>query len=196
MNAAKGALRSELLARRDAMPESERARLAEAFTEQLTALPEYAAAKSVLATMSIGSEWSTRAFLERARADGKAIVLPRLTAPPRRLSLHRVEDLDRQLVPGVWDIPEPDPDRCPPVTLAEVDFAVVPALAVDGDGYRIGYGAGYFDKLLTGRGTRPFCVTALPAAFFVESLPHEAHDVPVDAVVDELGLVASKREAP
>ena len=182
-------LRQEMIARRDALPESERARIAEALTAELTRLPEYAAARSVLATMSIGSEWNTRPFLERARADGKAVVLPRLTAPPRRLRLHAVEDLDRQLVPGIWDIPEPDPARCPEVELGSVDFALVPALAVDGARYRLGYGAGYFDKLLAGRKARPFCVTALPSAFVVESLPHEPHDVAVDMVLSERGPV-------
>jgi 5-formyltetrahydrofolate cyclo-ligase len=189
MKNVKGQLRSEMLARRDAIPEPERARISEAFAGKLVAMPEYRSARSVLATMAIGSEWNTRLFLDRAHADGKSIVLPRLTPPPRRLALHRVADLDRQLVPGVWDIPEPDPDRCEGVTLADVDFAVVPALSVDRDGYRLGYGAGYFDKLLTGRGALPFCVTALPAAFVVESLPHEAHDVPVDRIIDELGNV-------
>ena len=183
-------LRQEMIARRDALPESERARIAEALTAELTRLPEYARARSVLATMSIGSEWNTRAFLDRARADGKAVVLPRLTAPPRRLQLHAVEDLDRHLVPGVWDIPEPDPARCAVVELGAVDFALVPALAVDGARYRLGYGAGYFDKLLAGRKSRPFCVTALPAAFVVASLPHEPHDVAVDMVVSERGPVA------
>jgi len=191
---AKGQLRSEMIARRDALPAAERERLAQAFARQLTSMPEYAAARSVLATMSIGSEWDTRAFLDRARADGKVVILPRLTPPPRRLALHSVEDLERQLIPGVWDIPEPDPDRCPAKTLADVDFAVVPALAVDRAGYRLGYGAGYFDKLLTGRGVRPFCVTALAAPFIVESLPHEAHDVPVDRVIDERGIVATLRK--
>ncbi|MGE5096964.1 MAG: 5-formyltetrahydrofolate cyclo-ligase [Betaproteobacteria bacterium] len=190
----KGQLRSEMIARRDALPQAERDRLAAAFTAQLAAMPEYAAARSVLATMAIGSEWNTRPFLDRARADGKTVVLPRLTPPPRRLALHSVEDLDRQLIPGVWDIPEPDPDRCAAVTLADVDFAVIPALTMDRSGYRIGYGAGYFDRLLTGRGNLPFCVTALPAAFIVESLPHEPHDVPVDRLIDERGTVVTLRK--
>jgi 5-formyltetrahydrofolate cyclo-ligase len=180
-------LRKEMLARRDALPATVLKENAEAFTRLLTRLPEYAAARSVLATMAIGSEWNTRPFLERARADGKAIVLPRLTPPPRRLALHVVEDLDRHLVPGVWDIPEPDPGRCAAIELAGVDFAVVPALAVDRKGFRLGYGAGYFDKLLAGRGPRPFCVNALPAAFWLEGLPHEPHDVPLDLLVDERG---------
>jgi 5-formyltetrahydrofolate cyclo-ligase len=189
MPMSKAELRKEMLARRDALPATVRQENAEAFTRLLTQLPEYAGARSVLATMAIGSEWDTRSFLERARADGKAIVLPRLTPPPRRLALHVVEDLDRHLVPGVWDIPEPDPERCAASELAGVDFAVVPALAVDRQGYRLGYGAGYFDKLLAGRGARPFCVNALPAAFWVEGLPHEPHDVPLDMLIDERGSI-------
>jgi 5-formyltetrahydrofolate cyclo-ligase len=88
-------------------------------------------------------------------------------------------------VPGVWDIPEPDPSRCRKLELSEVDFALVPALAIDARRYRLGYGAGYFDGLLAGRGASPFCVTALPAMFHVERLPAEAHDVPVDLVLSE-----------
>ena len=192
----KAQLRREMIARRDALPQAERGRIAGALTQNLAALPQYTAARSVLATMSIGSEWTTRAFLDRAHADGKVIVLPRLSAPPRRLEIHSVADMERGLVPGVWGIPEPDPQRNPRVQLADVDFAVVPALAVDRYGYRLGYGAGYFDGLLAGRGPRPFCVTALPAAFVVEQVPREPHDVAVDFLVCELGPVAMKTARP
>jgi 5,10-methenyltetrahydrofolate synthetase len=180
---AKKALRAVMIARRDAMAPAERDRCASELAARLAALPQYAAARSVLSTMSIGSEISTRPFLERARADGKAIVLPRVSEPPRRLRIHVVENLADDLVPGVWDIPEPDATRCAEVALADVDFAWIPALAVDRAGYRLGYGAGYFDKLLAGRGPRPFCVAAMPGRFLLEDLPHEPHDVPVDHVL-------------
>jgi 5,10-methenyltetrahydrofolate synthetase len=183
--AAKARLRKEMVARRDALGEGERARIARDLTAKIAALPQYIAARSVLATMGIGSEWDTRAFLERARADGKSIVLPRVSAPPRHLELFVVEDLERDLAPGVWNIPEPVPARCREVGFADVDLALVPALIADRTGFRLGYGAGYFDRLLTGRGPRPYCVTALPAAFVVESVPREAHDVPVDRVLDD-----------
>lgn len=195
MSGSKAELRREMIARRDAIPAGERGRIAEALAAALASLPQYAAARSVLATMAIGSEWSTRAFLDRARSEGKTVVLPRLTAPPRRLALHAVEDLDRHLVPGIWSIPEPDPERCPAFRFADLDFALVPALAVDRAGYRLGYGAGYFDRLLEGRGAAPYCVTALPAAFMVESLPHEAHDVPVDLALDERGAARGTKGA-
>ena len=183
----KAALRSEMIARRDAVPESERRRIAEALTGLIVALPQYAAARSVLATMAFGSEWNTQSLIERARADRKALVLPRVTAPPRHLELHAVLDPQRDLTPGVWNIPEPDPARCESVALESVDFALVPALAADRRGFRLGYGAGYFDRLLAGRKSRPYCVTALPTAFIVERLPQESHDVAVDLVLDERG---------
>ena len=190
----KKTLRRRFVAERDSMPAAERERLSLALISSITALPPYRAARSVLATMSIGSEWNTRAFVARCRADGKRIVLPRITPPPRHLELHEVGD-DGDLVAGVWDIPEPDPDRCPAVKFADVDLALVPALAVDRAGYRLGYGAGYFDRLLAGRGESPFCVVALPAQFIVPSLPHAEHDIPVDMVVSEEGKLPMPKSA-
>src|SRR5262249_54040145 len=95
--------------------------------------------------------------------------------------------------PGVWDIPEPDPSRCRKVQLADVDFAVVPALAVDERGYRLGYGAGHFDGLLAGRGRAPLCVTALRSDFVGGPLPLGPHHVPVDLVIDETGAARVDR---
>jgi 5-formyltetrahydrofolate cyclo-ligase len=182
----KAELRKEMIARRDALPAEARGRIARTLVDKIAALPQYAAANSVLTTMSIGSEWNTRLLIDHARARGKVIVLPRISSPPRRLELFAVADFDRDLVPGVWDIPEPDPSRCRKIEFCGVDFALVPALAVDRDGFRLGYGAGYFDKLLTGRHDRPYCVTALPAPFILERVPREAHDIPVDLVLDDL----------
>lgn len=196
MNETKARLRKELVAKRDALPPGAQERFARAVVDKLAALPQYAAARSVLATMSIGSEWSTRPFLDRARADGKAIFLPRITdVKPKRLQLHRVADLDRDLRPGVWDIPEPDPARCPEGEITDVDFALVPALAIDREGYRLGYGAGYFDKLLAGRGANTFCVTALPSPFVVDLLPHEPHDMTLHLIVSDAGAIPVKKAA-
>lgn len=183
----KAGLRREMTARRDALPEAERNRLAGALVENLVKLPGYAAARTVLATMAIGTEWNTRLFVDRALADGKSIVLPRISPPPRHLELHVVRDLERDLIPGIWNIPEPDPARCPRVDIGDVDFALVPALVIGEDGYRVGYGAGYFDRLLGGRTSSTYCVTALPSMFVVDAIPHEEHDQPIDLIVDEHG---------
>jgi hypothetical protein len=70
---------------------------------------------------------------------------------------------NRDLVPGVWDIPEPDPARCREVQLADVDFALVPRARRDATGYRLGYGAGYLRPAARRPRRRPYCVIALPA---------------------------------
>lgn len=195
-NEEKARLRKEMIAKRDALAPHAREDFMRAALATLVALPEYRMARSVLATMSIGSEWNTRAFLDRARADGKAIMLPRITdVKPKRLQLHRVANLDRDLRPGVWNIPEPDPARCPEAGIADVEFALVPALAIDSRGYRLGYGAGYFDQLLAGRGPKTFCVTALPAMFVIDRLPHEPHDVAIHLIVSDGGAIPVKRAA-
>jgi len=191
----KAELRKKTIAERDALPPARRQEIARALCAALEAMPEYRDAVSILATMPIGSEWSTTPFLRRAAAAGKKIVLPRISAPPKKLELYEVPNLATDLKPGVWNIPEPDPERCRRVELADVDFALVPALLADPAGYRLGYGAGFFDGLLAGRALRPFCVIAIPSQFIVDHVPREPHDVPVDRVIDETGRAFERRDA-
>jgi len=191
-HAAKSALRRELLAHRDALFSGGSSAFAAAITVRLRSLTEYRRARTVLATFSFGTEWDTRAFLEGALADGKVLVLPRVVREPRSLELFAVTDLGADLVPGVWSIEEPDPSRCRKVALSEVDFALVPALSCNPEGVRLGYGAGYFDRLLAGAGTRTFRLVALPEALLRERIPCEPHDVPVDALLTERQFLKTK----
>jgi para-aminobenzoate synthetase component 1 len=193
----KAALRREIQARREALGAEARAALGRGLAARLFALPQYRAARSVLLTMSFGTEWDTRPVAERVLADGKLLVIPRVIREPRRLELRAVADLAADLVPGVWGIEEPDPARCPPALLADLDLALVPALACDRAGFRLGYGAGYFDRLLAGRRARPYCVAAVPEALFLGQLPHEDHDVRLDCVITEerIHVIASQAKA-
>jgi 5-formyltetrahydrofolate cyclo-ligase len=95
-------------------------------------------------------------------------------------------------VPGVWGIEEPDPASCPQVPISQVDFALLPALSCSDEGVRLGYGAGYFDRLLAGAGTRTFRVVALPEALVRDRVPCEPHDVPVDALLTERRFLKTK----
>ncbi len=189
---AKVAMRRELLSARDALFSGGSAGFSAGITARLRALPEYRRARTVLSTLSFGTEWDTRAFAEGVLADGKVLALPRVVRDPRSLALHAVADLGADLVPGVWGIEEPDPARCRKVALSEVDFALVPALSCDEQGVRLGYGAGYFDRLLSGAGTRTFRVVALPEALVRAAVPREAHDVAVDALLTERRFLRMK----
>ncbi|APV51317.1 hypothetical protein BWI17_17465 [Betaproteobacteria bacterium GR16-43] len=181
----KSELRRIFIAKRDAHFANGSAAFSASITQRLRELPAYRDAKTVLATFSIGKEWDTRPFAEAVLADGKTLVLPRVVKKPRMLELYAVRDLSADLVPGVWGIEEPDPARCERRDIRDVDFALVPALAVDCEGIRLGYGAGYFDRLLAGSAPGTLRVVALPDAFFIDKLPREPHDIAVDAVMTE-----------
>jgi 5,10-methenyltetrahydrofolate synthetase len=184
----KAALRRETLARRDALDPGVRARLASIALSRVTTLSAYRRARAMLAYASFGSELDTRLFLREVLASGRLLALPRVDRAARRLALHQVRDPDAELQPGTWGIPEPDSARCRNVAPGEIDFILVPGLVFDREGGRIGYGAGYYDRLLT---AWPAPVPPLVAAAFevqlVPAVPMLAGDRRVDLVVTESG---------
>jgi 5-formyltetrahydrofolate cyclo-ligase len=193
----KAALRRETLARRDALDPGVRARLASIALSRVTAFSAYRRAHAVLAYASFGSELDTRLFLRDVLASGRLLALPRVDRAARRLALHQVRDLDAELQPGTWGIPEPDSARCRSMGPGEIDFILVPGLVFDREGGRIGYGAGYYDRLLT---AWPAPVPPLVAAAFevqlVPTVPMLAGDRRVDLVVTESGAYPRRRLTP
>ena len=108
-------------------------------------------------------------------------------------------DLGR-LVPARFGIPEPD-EGCP--TLADADLVsaliLVPALALDVDGYRLGYGGGYYDRFLQGLSEAGIPVTTVGLAYGVcvtDTLPREPHDIPVHFIIDERRIISIHGDQP
>jgi 5,10-methenyltetrahydrofolate synthetase len=181
----KAELRRQILARRDALGAECRAALSAVILRTVRDLPAFAAARTVLAYSSFGSEPETDAFVVAVLEEGKTLALPRVDRRTRSLELYGVSEPGRQLRPGVWGIREPDPTRCPPVPPAEIDFVLVPGLVFDVRGGRIGYGAGYYDRLL--RRCPPTAVLVAGAFDLqvVPEVPMEPHDRWMDRVVTE-----------
>jgi 5-formyltetrahydrofolate cyclo-ligase len=183
---AKAALRREILARRDAIGPAARARLSAVATARVATLAAFRDARVALAYASFGSELDTRALLRRVLDGGRELVLPRVERAARRLALHKVRDLDADLEPGTWGILEPAPDRCRRVTPSEIDFVLVPGVVFDPAGGRIGYGAGYYDRLLAGWSCPvPPLVAAAFELQMVPRVPVLPTDHRVDLVVTE-----------
>jgi len=151
----------------------------------------------VLGYASFGSELDTLPFLEAVLADGRTLALPRIDRAARRLALHHVRNLEADLRPGVWGIPEPDPARCRAATPGEIDFVLVPGLVFDPEGGRIGYGAGYYDRLFR---DWPEPLPLLVAAAFdlqvVPAVPVLLTDHRVDVVVTESRIYSKRRLEP
>ncbi|QDU60912.1 5-formyltetrahydrofolate cyclo-ligase family protein [Planctomycetes bacterium Pan216] len=157
---------------------------------RVQSLPEYSGAKSLLAYVGIASEVGTGVLIASAIAGGIRVAVPYCVNDQLRLCW--IESLE-ELVPGAYRIPEPAPhcrersDRI--ATLGEVDLALIPGLAFDENGGRLGQGAGYYDRLLEEGRTNTALVGLAFDCQIVASIPVEAHDVPLPMIVTESRII-------
>ncbi len=186
----KCALREEILARRDALPEGIRQQASRSITDQLLTHADFSLARTLLAYASIESEVQTDAVLGNVLQMGKRLVLPRVNRALRRLDLFEVTDLSLDLQPGTWGIREPLADRCLPILdTRQIDMVLVPGVAFTVHGERLGYGGGFYDKLLADwQGGRCFIAAAFDEQL-VDVLPTSARDVKMDFVVTPTQLL-------
>ncbi|MBF0906466.1 MAG: 5-formyltetrahydrofolate cyclo-ligase [Atopobium sp.] len=176
-------LREEHLAAREALSEQERSVLDNRITQKLLATSEYAEATTVLTYVSVSSEVSTRMFIECALRDGKTVAVPRCL-PGHCLEFVAIASLE-QLVAAPFNLLEPAKEL-PAVTEDQKNnsICIVPALLVDTKGYRLGYGAGFYDRFLSTYPGKKICL-AYQQNLSRTMLPHTTFDVAVDEVITE-----------
>ena len=181
----KGEIRKQILSRRDSLRAEHRAAISSSITARLFSLSPYQAAQCVMAYSSIGSEFDTTGFVTDLRGKGKTLVLPRAPRGSPMLELYAVRDPERELASGVWGIHEPRPDLCRRVTPEEVDFVLVPGVAFTARCERLGYGKGFYDRLISEFSRRPPLIAAAFALQVVPELPVSPTDQHVDVVITE-----------
>lgn len=183
----KKALRQEVLEKRFGLTPEERKAKSREIEKRLFSLPEFQAARTVMFYASFRSEVETHDMIRQALAEGKRVVLPKVKG--KDLALFEIRDFDRDVKPGKWDIPEPASGK--PVRQEKVAFIVVPGAAFDEHGNRLGYGAGFYDKLLTDyKGTSAALAFELQ---IVSRVPADQHDVPVQKIVTEKRIITAQR---
>jgi 5-formyltetrahydrofolate cyclo-ligase len=192
LHAAKRALRTERIAARDALAPSEHAAASRAIAGRLAGLGTFAAARVLLLTLPYRSEWDTRVLFDAAMAAGKTVAVPRVDPATRMLDLHVVGDLAADVAPGYRGIPEPAA-RLPRIGHDAIDWVLVPGVAFDPAGRRLGYGGGYYDRLLPLlRPDAPRVAGAFDLQL-VERAPATAHDLMVDMIVSETRILVAAR---
>ncbi|MDD4929413.1 MAG: 5-formyltetrahydrofolate cyclo-ligase [Gallionella sp.] len=181
-------IRSRILAAREQLPPERRAACNAAITERLLQLPAYLDADTVLGYMNFGSEYASECWVARVLADGKRLALPKVNRHTNMLDLYWIDDPKNQLASGLWGIQEPVIERCErPISINEVEFVLLPGIAFSRDGARLGYGGGFYDKLLAH--APPARVTAAFGLQVVAQIPQEATDVRVEWIVTETATI-------
>ncbi|WP_053729596.1 5-formyltetrahydrofolate cyclo-ligase [Streptomyces sp. WM6378] len=185
----KALLRRSLLAARKQLSDDELLASSLALADRALALPELAAATTVAAYVSVGREPGTRALVHALHARGVRVLLPVLLAD---------NDLDwaayagpERLVAAGRGLLEPDGERLGPDAVTAADTVLLPGLAVDARGMRLGRGGGSYDRVLArigASGRAPALVVLLYANEVVARVPEEPHDHPVQAVVTPDGV--------
>lgn len=195
MRNGKADLRSRILALRDMLPAATRGERSRVIAERIVTSEAFRASHVILLYASFGKEFDTSEVIRAAIEARKTLVFPRVNRARDHLDLYRVRLLDRDLVAGVWGIREPDPERCSPISPAALDFILMPGVAFDRAGGRLGYGKGYYDKLLAsciGRADGPRTVAAAFDCQIVDAVPREAHDIPVGTVMTESSVYPAR----
>jgi 5-formyltetrahydrofolate cyclo-ligase len=192
LQAEKKKMRDAVLARRDAMAPADRAAASRAIVQRVCALPEYARARTVLTYMGFGSEIETQPFFERIAADGKIAVLPRVDRASQSLILHPAREIS-ELLTSKWGIQEPRQDAAS-ISITAIDFVLMPGVAFDRGGNRLGYGRGYYDKLIAA--ANPVLVR-VAAGFdwqIVDRVPVHVHDQKVHRIITETQIIAPSHD--
>jgi 5-formyltetrahydrofolate cyclo-ligase len=183
MKGAKTHVRAQMLAARAQLSAAQRAQASAAIRQRLEDLPELRGARTLLGYAAFGAEVDLDPWLERLLASGIGVFLPWVDG--ERLGIARVTDLDTDLVPGCRGVREPRAIGRRPARPDRLDAVVIPGVAFDRHGGRLGYGGGHFDRLLTALNPHTSVVGIAFELQLVETVPIAPHDRPVDLVVTE-----------
>ncbi|MCW2918232.1 MAG: 5-formyltetrahydrofolate cyclo-ligase [Actinomycetia bacterium] len=178
-------VRTSILYTRDDLTEEERAAAGRSLRDALLIRPEVEMAASVAAYVSIGTEPETRSLLFALWKRGTYVLIPRLL-PDGDLDWASYEGPD-SLVPGPYGLLEPTEPSRGTAAIKAADVVIVPALAVDRTGMRLGRGGGSYDRALARVGPGILTVSLVYDSELVDEVPAESHDQGVRAVVTPSG---------
>jgi 5-formyltetrahydrofolate cyclo-ligase len=176
----KAVLRRQVVTARAEMPPADREAAGRAIRDHVLSLPEVAAAGTIAAYYSVGTEPATHSLVYALWKRGSYVVLP-LLLPDGDLDWASYEGPD-SLVPGPRGLLQPGEPPRGIETVSRADVVLVPAVAVDGTGYRLGRGGGSYDRVLARVGEQVPLIALLYDAELVTRVPAAGHDQRVRAV--------------
>nr|WP_245799250.1 5-formyltetrahydrofolate cyclo-ligase [Virgibacillus siamensis] len=166
--------------------ESERKIIEEKLLYHLLQFKGWKQAKTIGITISNGFEWATRPIIETAWNEQKDVCVPKCLPKSRKLDFYQLHTYN-QLEVVYYNLLEPNPEESEKVKKEDIDLLVVPGLLFDQNGYRIGFGGGYYDRFLADYPNR---TVSLASNFqVVQEVPAESFDIPVETIITDKGKI-------
>jgi 5-formyltetrahydrofolate cyclo-ligase len=184
----KRTIRKDVLKKRDAISPDIKSVKDALIKERLFDLPEFITAKTVFFYASFRSEVETLSMIKESLKIGKKVVLPKVDKERHRLMLYEIKDTS-ELSSGYMRIPEPSLFDERLVTLDDVELVIIPGAAFDFSGNRLGYGAGYYDILLSKSKKKIPIIAIAYEEQIVDKIPSEMHDVNVDMIITDKQVI-------
>ena len=177
-------LRKVLVQRRNEINHNLRNNIDNAIIENIKDTLEYINAINIFVFVGVESEINTVSFIESALEEGKKIYVP-LCFKKGKMEARRITSLS-ELHPNKLGLLEPA-DKSETIELSKIDLSIIPCLSVDREGYRLGYGGGYYDRYFSDKNYKHAFVICRES-FIVEKLPHDKFDVNFKVIVSEDGI--------
>jgi len=184
---AKKALRRLMRATREQIPREEIARKSRAAAGHVTGSPEFENAGTIALYKACFGEVETDGIFEAARSRGKTVIYPITDVKNHKLLFGQVDSLD-DMIPGRWNIPEPPP-YARRVSLEDADMVIVPGVAFDVRGGRLGMGGGFYDVMLSNIESNIIKMGLAYDFQVVDSVPMDENDQRMDCLVTESGIM-------
>jgi 5-formyltetrahydrofolate cyclo-ligase len=182
---AKSQIREEISQNFSELSAKEIAEKTNAIENRLFDFANFLESKITLLYVNNEHEVPTDNILKRAYDYNKIVVLPAYNTENFEMALKKVDDLEKDLLAGPRDILQPDESRCKDVPTDKIDIAIIPAVALDEKGGRIGSGKGYYDRLIPRLAITTRKVALAFEAQIVPQVPIESHDKHVDIIITE-----------
>lgn len=190
----KDELRERAMEFRRAATREEQLKKSALIMERLFQTGQFRRAKNVMFFCAKNGEVDTSLMIKSALELGKRVIVPITDTERGVLTLSELRDPETELGKGAFDVPEPKKGHRRPVEADEVDLFVVPGLAFDGRGNRLGLGYAYFDKLLAEKRKDAGCIGLAYEAQIFPQVTVEPHDVPVEKVITEARVLDCARD--
>jgi 5-formyltetrahydrofolate cyclo-ligase len=182
-------IRRSIHAVRQGLSEAERLARSRRVWERVSDLSCYQHARVVLGYMAFDHEVLTDGLMQQTMASGKQLVLPMVLGDRQEMALYVIEDLGCDVAPGYRGILEPQPRRTRAVAPETLELALIPGIAFDLRGGRLGFGTGFYDRLLS---RLPQGIPTVGLAFdfqVIPRLPCQPHDMLLEAIVTEHRII-------